>query len=219
MPVYYGGFKPNQIKDSILWLDGADSTSVILRDGQYVSQWDDKSGNGNHVIQASQIKQPSWNIEQLNSLPILTFTGSQDLLKAITPQNTNDCILYFVLRDNDPSPNRGMFSSNTPTWQQFISTKFFGGNSLIPYLSDGSWHILTCLFRIGGGVNSEIFIDDVSIASGNANTFGTDGFRVGSYLSLLYFIGNIAEIIRYDRLITQSESNQIINYLNIKWSL
>jgi hypothetical protein len=70
---------PNRLGASLaLWLDAADTSTVILN-GSTVSQWADKSGNGNHVSQAIAANQPAY------STGLVTFDGSNDALFAATP--------------------------------------------------------------------------------------------------------------------------------------
>ena len=43
-----------------LWLDGADPTTVTFSSGSNISQWNDKSGNGINITQATTSNQPSY---------------------------------------------------------------------------------------------------------------------------------------------------------------
>ena len=52
-------FSPTQIRNCVLWLDGADQTSIVLS-GSNVSQWSDKSGSNNHASQATTSNQPTY---------------------------------------------------------------------------------------------------------------------------------------------------------------
>lgn len=61
------------------WFDADDAGTITIATG--VSQWDDKSGNGRHVSQGTAANQPAYNSTQLNSKPVLTFDGSNDVLQ------------------------------------------------------------------------------------------------------------------------------------------
>jgi hypothetical protein len=63
-----------------LWLDAADSSTVILN-GSDVSRWDDKSGNGRNVEQTTAANQPTSTGTQ-NGLTVLGYSGSQYLTAA-----------------------------------------------------------------------------------------------------------------------------------------
>jgi hypothetical protein len=66
-----------------LWLDAADTDSITLN-GSNVSQWDDKSGNGNHVSNSTASTQPAYLTTGWNGKPTVSFTktGLEFLFKA-----------------------------------------------------------------------------------------------------------------------------------------
>lgn len=74
---------PAQLPGLALWLDAADSSTITLN-GTDVSQWDDKSGNGNHVSNATAATQPPYLATGWNGKPTLSFTqsGLEFLFKA-----------------------------------------------------------------------------------------------------------------------------------------
>jgi hypothetical protein len=51
---------PAQLTGVALWLDAADA-ATLTRSGSAVSQWSDKSGSGNHAVQATVVNQPTYN--------------------------------------------------------------------------------------------------------------------------------------------------------------
>ena len=67
-----------------LWLDAADS-STIEDNGGKVSQWDDKSGNNNHLSQSNSSYQPQYNPTQLNGQGGVDFHQSKKLFSSDTP--------------------------------------------------------------------------------------------------------------------------------------
>ena len=67
-------FNPlNYGTDLQVWLDATD-TSTLSFNGSNVSQWDDKSGNGNHASQGVTAQQPLYVADGLNGKPALEFT-------------------------------------------------------------------------------------------------------------------------------------------------
>lgn len=63
-----------------LWLDAADSSTVFsdlgvtpATDGQAVSQWNDKSGNGRHATQATEANRPIFETNTLNGKSVLDY--------------------------------------------------------------------------------------------------------------------------------------------------
>jgi surface protein len=63
-----------------LWLDAADASTITQSAGA-VSQWNDKSGNGRHVTQATTAAQPAYGATAWNaSRPALSFDGATTYL-------------------------------------------------------------------------------------------------------------------------------------------
>ena len=59
------------------WYDAADTSSISASDGA-VTQWNDKSGNANHISQSESDRQPSSGDSTINGLNVLDF--SEDYL-------------------------------------------------------------------------------------------------------------------------------------------
>ena len=83
-----------------LWLDAADS-STITEVGGAVSQWNDKSGNSRHAVQATVANQPVYTASSLiNNKPAIDFTTDR-AATLVTPTIPNNTIVsnlpIFVL--------------------------------------------------------------------------------------------------------------------------
>lgn len=66
-------FDPLSIPNCVLWLDAQDASTVILNGGN-VSEWQDKSGNGQHRQQATVVKQPPYvTSSPINGKPAIQF--------------------------------------------------------------------------------------------------------------------------------------------------
>ena len=63
----------------IVWLDAADTATITSSSGS-VSQWDDKSGNGFNVVQATGLNQPTTGTRTLKGLNVIDFDGTNDRL-------------------------------------------------------------------------------------------------------------------------------------------
>ncbi|MFM6022262.1 MAG: hypothetical protein ACKPER_04955, partial [Dolichospermum sp.] len=82
-----------------LWLDAADSSTIILN-GSTVSQWNDKSGNGRNAIQATATNQPAYTANGLNGKPVLTFDGINDFLVSSTGTYGPNVSIFAVARQD-----------------------------------------------------------------------------------------------------------------------
>jgi hypothetical protein len=67
-----------------LWLDAADASTITLN-GSTVSQWSDKSGLGNHAVNATTASQPTYQATGFNGRPTLSFDNTDDFLGTSAP--------------------------------------------------------------------------------------------------------------------------------------
>lgn len=72
-----GGFSPLDLSPT-LWLDASDTSTITesTPGSGAVSQWDDKSGNGYNLVQATSSAQPKTGTATINSLNVLEFDGA-----------------------------------------------------------------------------------------------------------------------------------------------
>lgn len=78
------------------WYDASD-LSTITESGGLVSQWDDKSGNGYHLVQLSGSAQPTTGVETQNGLNVLDFDGGDALaLSGFGVPLSGDISIYQV---------------------------------------------------------------------------------------------------------------------------
>lgn len=77
-------WRPDELGTSLaLWLDAEDENSITLN-GTDVSQWDDKSGNGYDLLQATSAEQPEYIASGLNGKPTIRTDGSERLSSTTT---------------------------------------------------------------------------------------------------------------------------------------
>jgi hypothetical protein len=77
-------FSPLSLTGLQLWLDATDSSSITLNSGN-VSEWADKSPEGNDAMQATAISQPAYETAAVNGLTAVTFDGTDDFLDVAIP--------------------------------------------------------------------------------------------------------------------------------------
>src|SRR5262245_19031906 len=73
------GFSPSVLPGLKAWYDA--TTIAGLSDGSAVAQWNDISGNANHLTQATGSKQPLYKTGIVKGLPIVRFDGVDDFLR------------------------------------------------------------------------------------------------------------------------------------------
>jgi hypothetical protein len=118
------GFTPADLSTS-LWLDAADADTVVLN-GSTVSQWQDKSGLGNHVSNATAATQPIYSTTAFGGLPTLSFTAvGQEVLfnGAMTNFAANqDYFIASVFEYRQPLQRWDMICG----WRSAVSTPTSG---------------------------------------------------------------------------------------------
>jgi hypothetical protein len=95
-----GAFSPLDLPGLVAWYDASD-TSSITEAGGLVSQWDDKSGNGFHIVQATGSQQPTTGSHTMNSLNTLYFQpgGTDRMASASNPlSGATACSMGYVAK-------------------------------------------------------------------------------------------------------------------------
>jgi hypothetical protein len=97
-----------------LWLDAADLSTISVATG--VSEWRDKSGNGRHFTQGTGGTQPTFTANGFNSIPVLSFNGSQWLTSISTAatwnflHNSNGSSVFAVWRAGNVSDPNAIYT-------------------------------------------------------------------------------------------------------------
>lgn len=230
-------FSPSSLPNLALWLKADAITG--LTDGQSVATWNDSSGNGRNVTQATGVYQPTYKTNIINGKPVVRFDGSNDHL--LQPVITGDptALSLFVAAKRAASAGGQVLwghrsestrliqlttnDDTTAVWQLRGS-----GNALQQLLITGTltnWNIYTAtfdkpnnnhVFRLNGGsqqTNTYAFGSETMTSTletiGASNTGGY-GF---------YFNGDIAEIIVYSRALSTTERQQVEQYLAQKYAI
>lgn len=224
------GFNPNKLSGLSAWLDANDS-NTITESGGAVSQWDDKSGNGNHVTQGTGANQPVTNATTKNSKNVIDFDGSAwfDTPAAYNTLANDDITVFIVSKQTTSGVQgtllRGQASGSTKLYLYYASSYVVGGynnNSHDSVASNAGvieWNTIT--FKKNGAtqgiqINSGTEITDsagVDVATVDAVTIGAD------YAGSDALNGSIAEIIIYNRNLTEQERALVKNYLTTKWAI
>ena len=153
--VDFGGggasFLPTDLPDLHLWLDAADTSTISLGVGSGVAQWDDKSGNGNHVVQSTASNQPITGSQTINSLNVIDWDGSNHVLESAGDftalDNASSFSIFLVIEPDSVATTRDIISrwtigniqNNFVIRQNSAGLKTFLANAL----TDGGTHSQT----------------------------------------------------------------------------
>ena len=241
---YYLNFSPKQIAGCIQWLDGADNSTIyatypgtLATNSAVVTQWNDKSGAGNHVYQNGASACPTFTLAS----NALNFAGGGGLWNSTGYALSSNVSFLTVMI----SPGTGWGTWGT-LWGHFRSG---GHDADIQFRQESitngyvSWHtnnnnnnylaiptagtkvMYSC--TMSNGVN--MFLQNSYSGSTTSSTY-TEGsmtiaggtvapFWVGRSDSSEVYNGYICEIIYYNQKLSDAQRQQVESYLAQKWGL
>jgi len=219
--------------DLTFWLDAADASTITLN-GSTVSQWDDKSGSGLHVTQGAADNQPTYVTGELNGKAVVSFDSNDTLARASVLGSSlfsaNETTIFIVNKHD-------VLGEHIPfVWSYGVGDRVSIHNPWV----DGVvyWDAPITSGRIGqGGHNAKIgwavwgFVKESVTASqvyynGSSLFSGTYASSpINTVLSATLeistapypFVGDIAEIIVYNRALSSAEIDTVETYLANKW--
>lgn len=213
------------------WYDGAD-TATIIQAMNAVSQWNDKSGNGNHLTQSVGLYQPLTGVRENNGKNALLFNGNSALkipssLYGITQGNNT---IMAVFKSDTGGTEGVVMGSNGHNglfrWGLRIISSDYEANSADSYnpvllgLSGDTLSHIGMMSRNGSDL--AISIDGANISSssnGASTTLQNAHIGANSNASGLFLNGLICEILIFDYQLSSATINQVGRYLGQKWGI
>lgn len=226
-------FEPDQIADLELWLDAADA-STITESADFVSQWDDKSGNAFNVTQGTGSAQPMTNQNTLNSLNVITTDGNDTML---VPSGLNfvgagpNTRFVVSRRASEDASNDNIFTITQGSAAR-ISLQYSSTSGRVSFVHNVSNNLI-----FSNGNTNTNFQVIMGRRSGTTQALAVDGgtevtdtnasdvtgitdrdlFALNQITSFL--TGDIAEALVYSRSLSSGEITQIIDYFTAKWGV
>lgn len=201
--------------------------------GSPISQWNDRTGR-DHLIQATESRQPTLVDDELNGHPVVRFDGTDDCLyKAPIASNLEQPVTFFVvMKDREVGEaadsayyfggssaydvtNRFHFLNNYSASPDTI--RMWAGSFFYSFDRDSDWHVFTLVFNTA---TSSIFRDGVD--------YGSTG-DIGSKYSTSLVIGalthtgtspamlDVAALLVYPGAVSEADRIQIEGYLGAKY--
>jgi hypothetical protein len=228
-----------------LWLDAADTTTITASGSPMrVSQWNDKSGNGYHLTQASSTPQPVSGASTVNGLNAIDFTSGRRLARPNVPvlQNIAGATSYVVVR--------GTYSSNFSTFCTITrdnsinlsraalfghaGTMRAGGRRLDAdsfQSADSGAVVNNTAYQVGGLY--DYANADLKIRVNGTSTTRSGGFQTAGNTSNTdsrvvvgandngteTYAGSICEVVVFSRVLTAAELDLLESYFSSKWGL
>ena len=234
-----------------LWLDASDETTLytdagttaVTTDGDSVYQWNDKSGNGNHLLQATAANRPTYQtleqggiFDDDNVLSIVRFDGTNDVLQKAAVDYSSlygaNTIHGFavVKQDSTSTINPLLYHGSGSTNKLHVNTDDTGnvechfpdetGGSLsaaAPTYWDDNMRLVE-FWR--DGADGDLLVSDASIASSAALTGSAS--HTGQTVNLgsdgtNYFKGDVMEVLIFDDALSAGNQAAMVAYLKNKW--
>jgi hypothetical protein len=161
--------------DLAIWLDASDADTITLN-GTTVSQWSDKSGNDQHVVQDTASAQPLYLPTGFNSRPTLYFDQTNDEMSCDVTNVSSQEDLFFgtVFQYLDPANNWA------PIIGHNISSSLPAGGNLFIQRRDRTSQIgVHDSGRVDSGVNFTVQVTD--LFEPRIATVGRNGGTNGQY--------------------------------------
>lgn len=217
-----------------LWLK---ADAGVTKDGNgLVSVWADQSGSGNNVSQSISTNQPTVVDNVVNGRPAIRFAGgSQALQSAGLVLTTTASFTSFEVIKYNSIPA----STNQYVWWNGDSTAISGYGSGLSTLtrtwcgwanqnkalSDttnaavGTWYEISSRY---GSNSHQMWVNGTYIGSivKTGSNFTNGFFSVGNYGPASYqgLYGDIAELLIYNRSLSDTERSNVENYLSARWN-
>ena len=241
-------FTPTAISNCVLWLDGADSSTVTGTTS--VTAWTDKSGNAYNgtVVNASvgSPVAPSYLTNSINGLSAMTMSGTS-YFTGSTNVNSTTLTAFFlgncVFGTGGSSQQRILglgvtgLDDYSSTLRPIPLSVISGGTQLLAYRNanmasatvvSGTNFIGCCLFD---GTSNYMYKDGtLGTQVASSGTFTTSIYGVGSDAGTQFMggtsslgtnclVGKIGELIVYNTALNTSQRQQVESYLAQKWGL
>ncbi len=237
-------FSPLDVAGIAGWWDASDTATLTEISGA-VSQWDDKSGLLNHVVQAVANNQPSTGLSTVNGKNVLDFAGGPsstgDWLQRTGMSNPTIQEWFFVVTVASVQANSGigglLSASNDRgniRTESGSNRRFRYNNSdVIPGAPgdandlgrlDGQWNPENKT----GSVLADLTLPDdtptrVHCTRGSSITAGGvyDNLRIGGdpIGGGRYLTMKLAELIGYDQVLSAQDRTDLRDYLKDKWGV
>ena len=197
-----------------LWVRA--DAGVIASAGS-VSAWADQSGNGNHLVQTTAASQPRLVEGAANGLPVVRFDGQGDAM-LFTTRLTKIRTVFWVVRADGSSNTDYRFLLGDSSLYDLCS----GTPSAIWSSTYTSASVRNGETRLNGAlVNGTTTARPTTLSAISLVTTGdvtADAFSRDRTVGRSWW-GDLAELLVYDRPLSDSERETIEGYLAAKYAL
>jgi hypothetical protein len=233
---------PQAVSGLILWLDASRITG--LSDGGAVTTWSDASGNGRHATQSTAAYRPTYRTRVLNGWPAVRFDGLDDYLTTSSLSIPSNATIFVVAQNRTQTSStdsiyRPILAGNSSPYltsgtEYALGYKRSGAPGFHAVLSNGSsvQTVQTSAAATEGfelhayrksGTSATLYRAGQLVAT--ATQSRTSGMGTGYYIgaelrnSARRYLGDVAEILVYNRALSDAERQQVEGYLAGKYAI
>ncbi|MCA9682818.1 MAG: hypothetical protein KC457_11520 [Myxococcales bacterium] len=215
---------PRPVWNSLALWPRADAGVNVNQYGVY--RWDDQSPASNNATQSSSTALPKIVYQVLNTYPVLRFDGN-DFFVLNSALKLSQHTIFVVVKSSKPDNGFHMIlgaggnTANTQfRFEDSSSVLFAGlGNGMPIFTSPtGNNKIYHTMSVTYNGSAWKVRRDGVLKSTNNFQVQGTWDLRdIGAWFGQYHLVGDLAEIIVYNRALTTSELNSVQDYLDDKY--
>jgi uncharacterized repeat protein (TIGR01451 family) len=218
---------PTDIASCVLWMDAADADTLTLQSTD-VRVWGDKSGNGNDAAQALGHRQPEYVPGALNGNAVVAFDGADGLMTTATNLigAGGDYTKIVVARFNQLTIANNLCGSDGANGHTFYLASgsapvvFHSGVAEVTSTREVAPGRMYLLVGSSDGTTASVYVDGRHGGSAAVTSnFVDEALQIGWHNGGNFLDGDIAEVIVYDRQITDGERRQLEVYLGEKYAL
>ena len=216
-----------------LWLDAADDTTFSYSSGTTVSQWRDKSGQNNHaiVMAGSPLRSVA-----INSRKAVSFT-STTAFKCLTGLFSSTATHIVVCRATTSSATyqrvyHGGANSDfyvfIGAYTDYVATFWGSGPNVWFDVNPNSpsttiLNTLRIISAVNNGTTATPYYDGTAMSTkATTNSAAYTGYELNTYSNGAPYqplIGEVCEIIVFNKQLSLTELKQVHTYLGQKWGI
>jgi hypothetical protein len=222
-----------------MWLK---ADAGVSKNGNYVARWSDQSGNGVNAGQADASRQPLFVASAVNGMPALQFDGANDFMDFTLPLNGLSEMTIVVVNSSRSELDGSMYGSyrsslywgdqrNTGVSAVYLTplspeAQFrFGGSTAYgkhvrPAKLGTKWSATTAVKQSG---NERLYVNGTQVLSVSGKPATVSGVpslgNLGRGFNAVGYIGQIAEVLVYNRALSETELQDLNAYLKSKYGM
>jgi hypothetical protein len=185
----------------------------------------DKSRNGFHLVQATQVNKPLLIENYQNGQPALRFDGSNDFMRVDFGQTLSQPNTIYLIWNRESSGTGanvaidGLVTANrNAIFNSNNQNSYFAGTSRT-YAKTPPFSAIINKAEFNG-VSSNLYENGNLVDFGNVGTNVLQGITLGARFTTTEFLnGHILALLGFNRLLSFSEDLNVMNYLNQKYGV